>query len=641
MCVLRPFHDPPHPRSNGHRIITREKVREGSWYSPQASSRASFDPKHLPPQQERHCPPLDQHRAFDITSAQSHLMSDLSPHQIQGSSSPPPKGIPSSPSIFAYQTRLLTRTSSSSTNLTSPSASGSLAAMAGGSPPSTPIRRNVARMIAEGNGVSGQPATGREVGLGIGMGHRPKGRSVDLVRGWEAKISQASDLQGNNASPTKSVSRQTTMPPPPIPSSSQVTSDPFAADPTSTNTSITASPVSDTASVTPLAQKRSTVSSMDGFHVDKAVLESDRSSSSASRVRPASISSYSTLLTPHSTGDSSVTSARSQATEDRIAKAKANALKRREAKAAAAGAPLDTVKPVSTPTAEVAESVPTIKASPKTERVTAPHDSTPVKSSPSPFSKLFEPPSADSDATPKRPVDATPKTSSRLSAREVFEKSSSSAAAETPATATSAPKYVPSGLSLGHPPADASGLAPPTAGSSKDKYGSISKTDRRRLGRHLPRIASGGEGWEEEGGPSTGRTASGHPRVPSTLGRDELKDAKDAPLVSPVKPAFTSASAPSRPRATEVLTPSTAPNVPPASPVSAPTSSVSKRRSAYLNQAGKPELPTGVGITSPRPELAGADMKGLMKDVGSMSNRTVSRDAEGVTGMLQFAWGGA
>lgn len=548
------------------------------------------------------CPP------FDISSKSSHLMSDPSASvQIQGSSSPPPKGIPSSPSIFAYQTRLLTRTSSSTTslarNLGSPPsapASSNLAGMAGGqSPPSTPIRRNVARMIADGNGLANGKEVGLGLGMGMGLGHRPKGRSVDLVRGWEAKINQS-----NDGSPVKPGAKQTTMPPPPIPNTEpSYSSDPFIAkSPPAMNGDSTSDPVF----TTPKATKRATVSGMDSF--DKVPSESDRSSSSASRVRPASISSHASLLTPHSTGDSSVISARSQATEDRIAKAKANALKRREAKAAAAGVE------------------PTLKAvSPST--VSTSINSTPTKSSP--FSQLFEPPTAEDKSTPKRPITSTSKSSSsRLSAREVFETSLPDATSVS-SVAPSAPKYIPSGLSLGQPPSSTSGLAP-APGPSKDKYGSISKTDRRRLGRHLPRIASGGEGWEDEGGPSTGRTASGHPRVPSTLGRQA--EAKDVPA-SPTKPSFTSTSAPSRPRATEVLAPSSAPNVPPVSPVSAPASSVHKRRSAYLSQIGKPELPTGVGINAPRPEVAGADMKGLMKDVGSMSNRTVSRDAEGVTGM--------
>ena len=587
----------------------------------------------------------------------------MSDPQGQGPTSPP-KGLPSSPSIFAYQTRLLTRTSSTTNNTnghrttpgsTSSSNLGSLAAMAGGdSPPSTPIRRNVARMVAEG-GKEGGPEwsrsstgtsrpTGMGVGLGLGMGsgrptHNAGGRSVDLVRGWEAKINQANDHVAN-PSPTKGSVRQTTMPPPSLPSASASTSpsiDSVITPSSSFATSIDSNfshPVASTR-----AQKRATMSGLDGFDISKIPAASTSNSSisetsttaSAIRARPASISSYTSILSPHSTGDSSVASARSQATEDRIAKAKANALKRREAKAAASGIPLDTSRPSSISgqsisgtdmsAAESPDEIPTIKASP----VVISPNATPVKSSP--FGDLFSPPSSQDDATPTRPSAAPAKSvSSRLSARNVFEAPSSSST-----TPTSTSKYASSGLSLGRAPVS-SGLTP-SAGASSDRYGSISKTDRRRLGRHLPRIASGGEGWEEETG--SVRTASGHPRVPSTLGRQEAAaTARESPA-SPTKPAFTSMSAPTRSRATEVLAPSSAPNVPaPASPVSAPAPS-SKRRSVYGPPTPKPDLPSGVGINSPRPEVAGAEMKGLMNAVGAMSVRNPGRDAgEGVAGQL-------
>ena len=584
-------------------------------------------------------------------------MSD-SPSQGSGPTSPP-KGLPSSPSIFAYQTRLLTRTSSTTNNnnnnnnnngghRTTPGSNsssnlGSLAAMAGGnSPPSTPIRRNVARMVAEGgkeggsewsHASNGSRPTGMEVGLGLGINargptHRPKGRSVDLVRGWEAKITKANDLVAN-PSPTKGSVRQTTRPPPTLPTSSTSSS----IDSIITPSSIAVSNFDQSATST-RAQKRATVSGMDGFDISKIPVASTSNSSisetstSAVRARPASISSYTSMLSPHSTGDSSVASARSQATEDRIAKAKANALKRREAKAAASGLPLDATRPASisgtdTSGAESADEIPTIKASP----VGISPNATPVKSSP--FGNLFQPPSQD-DATPTRPTAAPSKSvSSRLSARNVFESPSSSSTG--PATSS---KYGSSGLSHGRPPVS-SGLAPTagSAGASSGKYGSLSTTDRRRLGRHLPRIASGGEGWEEEIGST--RTASEHPRVPSTLGRQEAAAAARDTPPSPTKPVFASLSAPSRVRATEVLAPSSAPNVPrPASPVSAPTRDT-KRRSVHGPPTPKPDLPTGVGINSPRPEVAGAEMKGLMNAVGAMSVRNSTREAgEGVTGEI-------
>jgi Ras GTPase-activating-like protein IQGAP2/3 len=51
----------------------------------------------------------------------------------------------------------------------------------------------------------------------------------------------------------------------------------------------------------------------------------------------------------------------------------------------------------------------------------------------------------------------------------------------------------------------------------------------------------------------------------------------------------------------------------------------------------KPELPSNVGVNSPRPEVAGEEMKGLMSAVGamSMSSRGSNKDpADGVTGKL-------
>jgi Ras GTPase-activating-like protein IQGAP2/3 len=576
-----------------------------------------------------------------------------------------PKGIPSSPSIFAYQTRLLQRTSSTTNNSvphhrtpgsTSASNYSSLAEMAkGDSPSDTPIRRNVARMAAtgkdgneEGSFLAAAPTAGR-VGLGLGLGsgssrgggHSRNGRSMDLARGWEAKITQANDVIAN-PSPTKGPGsfRQSTMSPPPV-------STGYATPPSTSFQSVRSSPLVPstsgssvvTPSTTSRAQKRATVSGMDGF--DASTIPDSTSSSSTDsmfRARPASISSYSSILSPHSTGDSSVTSNRSQATEDRLAKAKANALKRREAKAAASGLPIDTVKAietiktVSTPAGEVANAILTVKAPPTPSSFEA----TPVKGSP--FASVFAKP-GDEDLTPRKPASVsrdTP-TSSRMSARNIFE-SPAPASTSTSGPSSTKPKYVPSGLSLGQPSVP-TGLAPP-AGSSSDKYGSISKTDRRRLGRHLPRIASGGEGWE--GDETTERTVSGHPRVPSNLGRHSQplspsasKEEENIPPPSPSKPSYTSTTAPSRPRAAEVLAPSKSSNVPtPATPDSAP-STVSKRRSAYMSPGNKPELPSHVGVNAPRPEVAGEEMKGLMNAVGAMSVRGGAKDsAEGVTGKL-------
>jgi len=541
--------------------------------------------------------------------------------------STPPKGLPSSPSIFAYQTRLLQRTSSTTNNpsphktgSTSGSGFSSLAAMAkGSSPPSTPIRRNVARMIAN-------PPEQDRVGLGIGMdrpGHRA-GRSVDLVRGWEDKISKSNDSIAN-PSPTKGSGsihvRQSgnSMPPPPLPattsSSSSLASDrssPFLASSCRASIDTPSTPHSITNS---RMEKRNTVSGMDGSDASK--IPDTPEYESTFRARPASVSSYTSILSPHSTGDSSIASSRSQATEDRLANAKANALKRREAKAAASGQvdtvkAVETIKAISTPAAEVAEAVLTVKSIP----------STPVKESP--FANVFDKPT-DDEITPKRSVpNRNTPTSSHMSARNIFEQPDLPKPSGPSSTKS---KGIPSGLSLGQPSVP-SGLAP---APSSDKYGSISKTDRRRLGRHLPRIASGGEGWE---GDDTPAPASAHARVPSKLGRQAPPSPKEEniPPPSPSKSTYTSISAPTRPRPAEVLAPIKSTNVP-STPTSAP-STVSKRRSVY-GSAAKPELPSHVGVNSPRPEVAGEDMKGLMSAVGAMSLRNAPKDsADGVTGQF-------
>jgi Ras GTPase-activating-like protein IQGAP2/3 len=476
------------------------------------------------------------------------------------------------------------------------------------------------------------------VGLGIGMerptgtGHRA-GRSVDLVRGWEDKISRSNDKIAN-PSPTKGGSgsvhiRQSgnSMPPPPLPTTTPSSSSSFTSDRSSPLLASSSRASIDTASTpasitTSRFQKRSTVSGMDEFDASKIPDTAD--GESTYRPRPASISSYTSILSPHSTGDSSIASSRSQATEDRLAKAKANALKRREAKAAASGQSVDTVKAVETikgisaPAGDVAEAVLTVKSIP----------TTPVKGSP--FANVFEKPT-DDDITPKRsvPVRSTP-TSSRMSARNIFEQPESTPVAS--GLSSTKAKGIPSGLSLGlGQPSVPSGLAPASSG---DKYGSISKTDRRRLGRHLPRIASGGEGWEGDDAPVTG-----HPRVPSTLGRSQAPvpsspKEENIPPPSPIKSTFTSTSAPTRPKPTpaEVLAPIKSTNVP-SSPISAPATV--KRRSVYGSAANKPELPSHVGVNAPRPEVAGEEMKGLMSAVGAMSIRNAPKDsADGVTGQL-------
>jgi Ras GTPase-activating-like protein IQGAP2/3 len=83
---------------------------------------------------------------------------------------------------------------------------------------------------------------------------------------------------------------------------------------------------------------------------------------------------------------------------------------------------------------------------------------------------------------------------------------------------------------------------------------------------------------------------------------------------------------PNRLKPIEILAPSRSENRPtaPASPT-VPTTPTSKRRSAYLINTPRTE--------ALRPELTGADMKGLMNAVGSLPARgAINDEGQGVTG---------
>jgi Ras GTPase-activating-like protein IQGAP2/3 len=250
----------------------------------------------------------------------------------------------------------------------------------------------------------------------------------------------------------------------------------------------------------------------------------------------------------------------------------------------------------------------TIKASPAppVEVITTP--STPQRAPVevkrgSPFDHLFTPPSAsDFDA----------------SATEETPKSRSTAHGAPPSSFSGSGRHVPSGLSAGP---SGPGLG------GKDKYGSISRTDHRRLGRHLPRIASGGEGWDGE--PSAHTREPSARRIPSTLGRAPVPE----PPASPTKDRTPISKPISKKKSVEVLTPSVQDNqVVPPSPT---TTTPGKRRSAYMASISKDKI--GSVLQSPRHEVQGADMKGLMNAVGSLPARGASKDdSDGVTGKLEL-----
>lgn len=434
-------------------------------------------------------------------------MSALPPNDHVGTTSPP-KGIPHSPSIFAYQTRILQQTSSIRSGLSSSIlASPDKPANPSSSPPSTPIRANVGKMLS--NWSSNSTSTGSITDRG--SAHRRGTHSVDLVRGqWESKIANAAQ---------QSPSMQTVSPPIAKPSP------PVATGPTSTYVQ---------PSTSELASK---------------VPASGPASAPVSRPRPASISSAS-ALTPESTGSSSIGAGRTQAVEDTLAKARANALRRLEERKRARGEDIATPSSESRPDGRL-PTRPPIPVTPSASTVTPSH------------------------SKPERQNPAVPETTSTI--------------ASAPAPA---PLIVPQSSTLRPEP-----LA--------NKYGSISSTDRRRLGRHLPRIASGEGGWEADHMDVAEKKLDTPSLTPSTYSR-----AKSTTVLESVSPTvLDNAQNRSAGQATRPT-------------ISTPNS---KRRSYVLHTTS--EI---------RPEVAGVEMKGLMSAVGSMSARgAVDSESDAVAGQFK------
>ncbi|ODO11581.1 hypothetical protein I350_00363 [Cryptococcus amylolentus CBS 6273] len=587
----------------------------------------------------------------------------------------PPRGasgLGRSPSIFSYQTRLLGQTANGrqtpppATSIASSPAYTSLASIAGrdkASPPSTPIRRAVAKMVIDSD--STPPAKPPRPSVG----HARSAKSVDLVRGqWEAKIAgvpepsrppSRSSRLGETFVPaapapvltaTESpVDAKSTMPPPPVPNveggSSKFGSTYMARR----------------------AAKRATVDGVSGFDPTRIPSAASTASTSTSD-RPASpsITSSTSLLTPNATGDSLAPSAKGQSVEERLAIAKANALKRRQAReqakagSAQSVASLDVAQPASkTPETKQPETIAsgadvqsvtetrpknfgnghetsrlpkatetdTKKEERDVKQAAEPSPSMPLASkiASSPFAQLFTPPSRPATQS-EAPVSST-SSNPQSSLRSI-------------ATAPSTNRYVPSGLSVSSAP-PSSFEQPKNSGG---KYGSISKSDNRRLGRHLPRIASGEKGWEDDQASKHAKGASEGRRVPSTLGKkfvtadseEENKPpvtkADKKPDASSVAPSpKTSISRATRPPDIDILGSSEVEN---RSSETRPTATPTKRRSQFMPYTPKSTIPDFSGPKSPRVELSGADMKGLMSAVGSLPARGDAKDEEdGVTGM--------
>jgi len=300
-------------------------------------------------------------------------------------------------------------------------------------------------------------------------------------------------------------------------------------------------------------------------------------------------------MSPNTTGDSSATAGKKSHAE-RIAEARANALRRREAKEKAAGI-----------SAEVGQNPEPAKEATNTL--------TSLFTPPSVSSSSFTPPHRASDeSSAKEPLDTTPSI--------VTHKASAN-----PPVAFS--------------PASQADLLLP---APKDKYGSLSKSDRRKLGRHLPRIASGDSGWgEEDNIPVNGHSRMTSGTRKSSLGRNSglsaLEDIHDSPIKPPGKAKENTAPASSyvktqtikKVKSTDILTSSTSLNRIPASPKTPNYASTPvKRRSVYAPLTPKGGLGP-IGAASPRPTVAGEEMKGLMSSVGGTA-RGAAIDDEGVTG---------
>ncbi|WVQ78096.1 hypothetical protein IAT38_000177 [Cryptococcus sp. DSM 104549] len=680
-------------------------------------------------------------------------MPDTQDTQPQAAPSPPKgSGLGRSPSIFNYQTRLLNRSGSTTnsrqtpTNSSGPSpAYASLASIAaggpqprGGSPPSTPIRRAVAKMVVE---TGPSPPSGKTP-AGYGMGGKPAGhvrgaKSVDLVRGqWEARATASASQTdtpaplsprvartGMFSPPTQSTPTIPSQPQPPsasrTPSSSTA---PMVPDQTGSSVITTASndtaPTTDTGAgrfssgyMARRAAKRATVYGASEF--DSARIPSTTSTTSAASApldRPTSpsVGSTTSMLSPNLTGESLAPSVRGQSVEERLAIAKANALRRRQAREAAKAGAAGAVAPVAgvEAKAETKDEAKPESILDKTEKAEKPAVSARTglgigKVSGSPFAELFTPPTAQSAprSTPSKTM--APATASLASdapttpSTPPYSRSSLRSIVTPPSATASSSRYVPSGLSTSAAP-PSSFEQPSSSAAGAGKYGSISRTDKRRLGRHLPRIASGEGGWEGDEAKGHGKGPSEGRRVPSTLGRSSevasqlaKEDAENTPPAeepAPApKPALPSApvSAPtpaSKPGPIAIPQRFADPTPTPGSPTPLPTtpSSISRAsrpanvlipsrtdenrpipspgplssRSVKSSKDGKdpkedePAVPatpskrrsqfvpySAMGPKSPRPELTGAEMKGLMSAVGSLPARGATEDEDAVTGM--------
>lgn len=630
----------------------------------------------------------------------------------------PPRGasgLGRSSSIFSYQTRLLSRDNNTTspsngrqtpTNISSITASpayASLASIAGkgalaDSPPSTPIRRAVAKMIIDSSPSPTSTPTARTV-----TKHVRTAKSVDLVRNqWEAKIAGAQDGgtthtmqkcgRGISATPRTAPIPSTAQLPPPSPLPS---TEPTEQAATKVEVSPTQVPNDfdsekdgpsrfSSSYMARQVAKRSTVygaSEFDSIRIPSTASMACASTNPIDRPASPSVASTGSLLSPNATGESIAPSVRGQSVEERLAIARSNALKRRQAREQAKtavthnqpaiqpviykGTTSEQQKAMVDNESGIAKKMSSqdkvtngdlfqsemangkIEANtnqaikPMSDAVGAKQSSPSIplasKVAASPFRDLFTPSSRQTERT--APAPSTARDSNHL-----YSRSSLRSIVTSPSASASTSSKVPSDLSSSV--ASASQTEPPALSNGGGKYGSISRTDRRRLGRHLPRIASGEKGWEDDAASKGKDNASEGRRVPSILGKHSTIPADSEEENKPPRPVIgkktdeyvstnsTPKSSISRAtRPPDILAPSVNENQPQL-PASRVPSTPSKRRSQFMPFTHKSAITDAINPKSPRPELTGEEMKGLMNAVGSLPARGDQKDEDdGVTGM--------
>lgn len=532
--------------------------------------------------------------------------------------------------------------------------------------------------------------------------HVRAAKSVDLVRNqWEAKIAGAQDggathTMQKGGRGISVIPRTAPMPSDAqLPTPSSIPSTEFTEQAaTQVDVSLAKVPTrfdsekdeSSRFSSSYMAQrvaKRATVygaSEFDSIRIPSTVSKASAPVSPIVRPTSPSIASTVPLLSPNTTGESLAPTVRGQSVEERLAIAKANALKRRQAREQAKAAVTQT-QPPTQPTVEkgiisgqqvalddesgIAKKMPsqdkltnsnmfqsemtngkieansshTIKPMANVTVAKQPSPSIPLASkvAVSPFRDPFTPSSWPTELT-------TPAPSTVSDSNPLYSRSSLRSIATPPSASSSTSRYIPSDLSSSVASASPSESSAPSSGGGK--YGSISRTDRRRLGRHLPRIASGEKGWEDDEASKGNGNPSEARRVPSTLGKHStiLADSEeenkppgpkigkkiDGHVTTNFTPKASIARATLPP---DILAPSANENQPYPQASRVP-STPSKRQSHFMPFTPKSTITDAINPKSPRPELTGEEMKGLMNAVGSLPARGDQKDEEnGVTGM--------